>query len=80
MVSLTEEINSWNPPPKSIGQLCYEGYAGALGWEQNGKSMVSWEHLTLREKVAFEAGAHDVMQRGWQDAQPHPPGRHARHG
>jgi hypothetical protein len=80
MASLTEEMNSWHPPPKSTGQICYEGYAGALGWEHGGKAMPPWELLPLREQVAFEAGAHDVLRLGWQDAQPHPAGRHARHG
>lgn len=80
MASLTEEVASWDPPPKSIGQLCYEGFAGALNWERDGHAMRPWHLVPLREQVAFEAGAHDVIQRGWQDAQPHPPGRHARHG
>jgi hypothetical protein len=78
MASLTDEINSWHPQPKSLGQLCYEGYAGSLGWERDGHSMPSWEVLPLREQVAFEAGAHDVMRLGWQDAQPHQAGRHAK--
>jgi hypothetical protein len=42
--------------------------------------MKSWELLPLRDQLAFEAGAHDVMQRGWGNSQPHQPGRHARHG
>ena len=80
MASLTEELDSRHPPPKSIGQICYEGYAGALGWDQDGESMKPWERLTLREQVAFEAGAHDVMQRGWADGGHRTGGRHARHG
>jgi hypothetical protein len=79
-MSLTQEMNSWHPPPKSLGQLCYEGFAGALGWEREGHAMKSWELLPLRDQLAFEAGAHDVMQRGWGNSQPHQPGRHARHG
>jgi hypothetical protein len=79
-MSLTDELMAWSEPPREAGQICYEAYAGALGWEQDGAVMPPWEKLTPRLQDAFRAGAHDVMQRAWTDGRANPAGRHARHG
>lgn len=61
---------------KSIGQLNYEGLAGARLWlDASGHLMPQWESLTLDEKKYWEAGARRVMQEGWLD---HQPARHRR--
>lgn len=59
------------------GRICYEAFAGALGWRWKGEPLKPWADLELFEKDAFRAGAHDVIQKGWVTHKA-PAGRHTR--
>jgi hypothetical protein len=57
------------------GRICYETFAGLLGWKFRGVALPPWPDLPQYEQEAFRAGAHDVIQKGWVQAQP---GKHRR--
>lgn len=47
------------------GQIAYEAYHRArrqIGW-------LAWEHLPEEDRDCWRAAAHEVMQKGWADAQ-----------
>ena len=64
---------------RETGQICYEAFAGLLGWKWRGLPLPSWEKLEPVEQDAFRAGAHDAMQRGWSQG-VEPAGKHKRSG
>lgn len=61
--------------PRETGQMAYEAFAGAHGWTIAGRAMAPWDRLAETEQDAWRAAAHEVMQKGWTDAQR---GRHHR--
>jgi len=79
-VSLQDEndIIPWDEQPKPTGQLNYEAFAAALGWKFRGAQLPAWARLEAYEQEAFTAGAHQVIQKGWVQAQPGGTARHRR--
>ena len=52
------------------GQIAYEGYARSRSWVYPGGVRIRrWFDIDQTEKDHWRNAAHDVIQRGWRDAQ-----------
>jgi hypothetical protein len=49
---------------KETGQIAHDAFRAKMGWEP-----LAWEDLSWREQEAWRAAAHEVMQKGWTQAQ-----------
>jgi hypothetical protein len=72
-------IIPWDDEPRPTGQICYEAWAGTLGWRFRGARLPSWKSLEPYEREAFTEGAHTVIQKGWAEAQPSSTAKRRRH-
>jgi hypothetical protein len=62
------------------GRICYEALGDALRWKFQGAALPRWADLEPQERDAFGVAAHQVIQKGWKQAQPTvSAARHARH-
>jgi hypothetical protein len=71
-----DEMFDADPQFREAGRVNYEGFATRLGWRLNGQNMDPWSQVSPQEKIAWSAGAYDVLQKCWKQAAPQP--RHRR--
>lgn len=64
---------------RGTGQILYETWAASLGWQFRDARLPAWPDLYPAEQDAFMLGAHEVMQKGWAQAQAPPPAPRGRH-
>ena len=60
------------------GKIFYDAFAASLGWKNHeGGCLPFWVSLSERDREAFRAGAHAVLESCWEGIYPSA-GKHAR--